>query len=152
MGNALSSYYKQSLSGASTTLRSAAREFIGAVSPLVLLYYQNFLDTVNFLKFGEARANDITNYGENILFHYKEKKGNRRFDVFLHEKGGEYTAVYRRSYSKRDASGVNTSYVNAEYFVQFNREDVKKKDLFPKGMEFLGKILTKSDVFKSIIA
>lgn len=146
----MSDFYKQSLSGVLTPLISAAREFIGAVSPLVLLYYQNFFDTVNFLKFGEARSNDITNYGENILFHYKEKKGNRRFDVFLHEKEGAYTAVYRRSYSKRDSSGVNTSYVSSEYFVRFSRDDIKKKDLFPKGMEFLGNILTKSDVFKSI--
>ena len=131
-------------------IRFIVREFNDRLSPLVLAYSQSFTVLENNLKFGDMRDNDLRVYGDNVLFHHKEKRGNKRFDVFLHEKNGEYIAIFRRAYAKRNAEGKNTTYVNAESIVRFTKDNFDKSKIFPAGMEFLGSILLSSDPIKNI--
>jgi len=133
-----------------TTIKCAVEDFYQRLSPLMLAYCQSFNEVESSLKFGDMRENDFKTYGENVLFHHKEKKGNKRFDVFLHENEGQYTAIFRRSYSKRNNEGKNTTYVNAESIVRFTKESFDKSSVFPAGMEFLGSILLESDSLKNM--
>jgi len=100
------------------------------------------LEMINILE------DDLTNYGEKV-FHHTRKQGNHRWDTTVRvNHAGCFTAIYRRSYSKK-VDGKKKSFIQAETLVKGENAAEFLNAEFPNFPDTV--ILKESEFFKSLM-
>lgn len=111
------------------------------------LFYVGIEAPEGFLNFQEMQLKDIAMFGDNLVYHDKYKKGNKRFDVFIYERDGTFNIVFRRSYSKKNEDGKRQTFVNHQSFLTVPAAQLRSANLNVLGFGFMADRLAQSDWF-----
>lgn len=96
----------------------------------------------------DFRNSDLERYGQQIYHHYR-KQGNHRWDTAVHLDGdGQYTVIFRHSFSKKMADGVKRTMIRDETVVRSGSAQELKDAALPAFQD--SDILKASDFFASL--
>lgn len=96
----------------------------------------------------DYRQSDQERYGVQV-YHHHRKQGNHRWDTAVHkDESGQFTAVFRHSFSKKQPDGVKRTMIRDEVIVRAKSAGELIYAEFPAYPDT--EILKESDFFKGL--